>query len=153
METFEKKWIAAEIKLVYKTVVKPSNRPKIGLSSDAYYVLRQHWDDSVIELVEQFKILLLNRANRVLGIVDISTGGISGTVADPKLIFGAALKAAASSIVLAHNHPSGNLNASSADLALTKKIKEAGKFLDIEVLDHLILTSDKYSSFADEGLM
>jgi DNA repair protein RadC len=146
-------WIASEIKLVYKSKVDPTHRPKIGGSSDAVQVLRLHWDKSIIELCEQFKILLLNRANRVLGVVEISTGGIAGTVADPKLIFGAAVKAAACGIILAHNHPSGNCSASANDLDLTKKIKEGGKLLDISVLDHVILTREKYFSFADEGLM
>lgn len=151
--TQENKWIATEIKLVYKSKVNPADRPKIGGSYDANQILRQHWDDSVLDLVEQFKIILLNRANKVLGIVDIATGGIAGTVADPRLIFAAALKTTASGIILAHNHPSGNLAASSSDIALTKKLAAAGKFMDIDVLDHLILTREKYYSFADEGLM
>ena len=100
---------------------------------------------------EQFKILLLNRANKVLGIYEVSTGGMSGTVADPKLIFATALKACASSIILSHNHPSGNLKPSNADLQLTQKVKEGGKLLDIEVYDHIILTTEGYYSFADEG--
>lgn len=143
----------AEIQLMYKTNVMPSLRPKITGSHDAHRLLKSTWDETKIELVEQFKILLLNRANKVLGIYEVSTGGITGTVADPKLIFTAALKAAAVGIILAHNHPSGNLNASQADLELTKKLKEAGRLLDIQVLDHLILTTEKYFSFADEGLI
>lgn len=97
--------------------------------------------------------MLTNRANKVLGIVEISTGGIAGTVADPKLIFAAALKCAASGIILAHNHLSGNLNPSQADKDLTRRLIQAGKLLEISVLDHLILTTEKYFSFADEGLM
>ncbi|WP_317168263.1 JAB domain-containing protein [Pontibacter pamirensis] len=103
--------------------------------------------------MEQFKVMLLNRANKVLGIYETSTGGVAGTVADPKLIFVAALKACASSIVLCHNHPSGNLKPSAADLQLTKKIKQGGELLDIAVLDHIILTSESYYSLADEGLL
>ena len=101
---------------------------------------------------EQVEIVLLNRANKVLGISEVSTGGFSGTVADPKVIFSIALKACASSIIL-HNHPSGNLKPSQADLNLTKKIKNGGELLDIAVLDHIILTADSYFSFADEGLI
>jgi DNA repair protein RadC len=97
--------------------------------------------------------MLLNRANKVLGILEVSTGGVSGTVADPKVIFAAALKGNASGIIVAHNHPSGNLAASRADVDLTRKLKEAGKFLEIQVLDHVIVTTEKYFSFADEGLM
>ncbi|MDZ7650383.1 MAG: JAB domain-containing protein [Cytophagales bacterium] len=97
--------------------------------------------------------MLTNRANKVLGIFELSTGGVSGTVADPKLIFAAALKGAASGMILAHNHPSGNLQPSQADLDLTKKIREAGKLLEIQLLDHVIVTSEGYYSFADEGLI
>ena len=104
-------------------------------------------------MIEQFKVMLLNRAGKILGIVEISTGGFSGTVADPKVIFGIALKAGASSIILAHNHPSGNLKPSEADKHLTSKICGAGNFLDIAVFDHLIITSEGYLSLLDEGLM
>ncbi len=107
--------------------------------------------NSKIEFVEQFKIILLNRANKVLGIYEVSTGGVSGTVADPKLIFAAAIKTCSSGIILAHSHPSGNLQPSQADIALTRKIKEGGRLLEIPVLDHIIVTSEGYYSFADEG--
>ncbi len=106
-----------------------------------------------MELREEFKILLLNRANKVLGLVNISTGGVSGTVSDPKIIFASALKANASGIILAHNHPSGNLKPSEADLNLTNKVKKAGQLLEIAVLDHIILTSEQYFSMADEGMI
>ncbi len=97
----------AEIQLTYKSNVKPSQRPKISGSKDAYNVLVENWDSSKIEFVEQFKVMLLNRANKVLGIFKVSSGGSTGTVADPKLIFAAAIKANACGIILAHNHPSG----------------------------------------------
>jgi DNA repair protein RadC len=89
----------------------------------------------------------------VLGVVDISQGGLSGTVADPKVIFAAALKSCASGIVLAHNHPSGKLDPSREDIALTNKIKAGAELLDLKVLDHLIISKDSYYSFADEGMM
>jgi len=143
----------AEIQLTYKSNVKPSQRPKINSSRDAHGVLQETWDETKIELVEQFKVMLTNRANKVLGIFEVSTGGISGTVADPKLIFAAAIKAAASGIILSHNHPSGNLQPSQADIELTRKIKEAGRFLEIQLLDHIIITTEGYYSFADEGLI
>jgi DNA repair protein RadC len=148
-----KQFQIAEIQLLYKTNVKPSLRPKISSSQDAYEILKSNWDEYKIELVEQFKILLTNRANKVLGIFEVSIGGIAGTVADPKLIFIAALKAGASGLILSHNHPSGNLNPSQADIDLTRRIKEAGKLLEIQLLDHVILTSEGYYSFADEGLI
>ncbi|PZR16846.1 MAG: DNA repair protein, partial [Flavobacterium psychrophilum] len=133
--------------------VKPSLRPKITSSRDAYLVLKQSWDEGRLELVEQFKVMLTNRANKVLGIFEVSTGGIAGTVADPKLIFVAALKSGATGVLLCHNHPSGNLTPSQADIELTKKIKEGGKLLEIQLLDHIILTSESYYSFTDEGLI
>jgi DNA repair protein RadC len=143
----------AEIVLSYRTSVKPSERAKIQSSKDAYTLLSNLWDDSTLEFIEQFKVMLVNRANKVLGVVTISTGGIAGTVADPKIIFVAALKAGASGIILAHNHPSGNLKPSQADIDLTRKLKDGGRLLEIQVLDHLILTTEAYYSFADEGLM
>jgi DNA repair protein RadC len=141
----------AEIQLTYKSNVKPSLRPKISTSRDAFSILKENWDESKIEFVEQFKVMLTNRAQKVLGIVEISTGGVSGTVADPKVIFAAAIKASASGFILAHNHPSGNLTPSQADIDLTKKMKEGGKLLEIQLLDHLIVTTEGYYSFTDEG--
>ena len=115
--TNEKKmYEVAEIQLTYKSNVKPSLRPKINGSKDAYELLKENWDASRIEFIEQFKVVFLNRANKVLGILEVSTGGVSGTVADPKVIFVAAIKANASSFLVAHNHPSGNLNPSQADI-------------------------------------
>ena len=143
----------AEIQLTYKSDVKPSLRPKISGSKDAYNILAENWDNSKIEFVEQFKVMLLNRANKVLGIFEVSSGGSTGTVADPKLIFAAAIKANACGIILAHNHPSGNLQPSQADNELTRRMKEGGKLLEIQVLDHVIVTIDGYFSFADEGLI
>lgn len=102
---------------------------------------------------EEFWILMLNRANRVMGRHMISKGGISGTIADPKVIFNRALLAQSSSIILVHNHPSGNTQPSNADRDITRKLRNAGDFLDLPVLDHLIIAEDGYFSFADEGLL
>ena len=143
----------AEVELSYKTRVKASERPQIKSSKDGYELLKSHWDANKIEFVEQFKVLLLNRANKVLGMYEVSCGGVTGTIADPKLIFTAALKANACNIILSHNHPSGNLMPSMADEQLTRKIKEGGKLLDIQVMDHIIVTTESYFSFADEGLL
>ena len=143
----------AEVELVYRSKVKPSERPKISGSADAYRIFRETWDHS-IEHHETFRIMLLNRSNKVLGIATISTGGISGTVTDIRIIFQYAIKANACSIILAHNHPSGETRPSEADSRITQKLKEGGNLLDISVLDHIILTpEDKYLSFADEGLL
>ena len=99
------------------------------------------------------KCCLLNRANKVLGITTISEGGLSGTVTDVRLIYQYAIKGNASGIIIAHNHPSGNINPSESDQKITNKIKEAGNLLDIQLLDHIILTPEReiYRSFADEG--
>ena len=145
-----KQWEVAEIQLSYKSNVSPSLRPKISGSKDAYEVLKKSWDDSKIELIEQFKAMFTNRANKVLGLLEVSTGGITGTVADPRLIFVAALKAGSTGIILCHNHPSGNLAPSQADIELTRKIKEGGKLLEIQLLDHIVISSEGYFSFADE---
>jgi len=131
--------------------VKAANRPHVSTSRDLYEIFKQSWDENKIEFVEQFKVMLLNRSNKVLAIYAISTGGITGTVADPRLIYVAALKANAVSIALAHNHPSGDIKPSFQDQALTDKIKTAGVFLDIKLLGHVIVTNERYFSFADEG--
>ena len=126
--------------------------PKITCSKDVYELVFPSWMED-IDHRESFKVLLLSRTNKVLGISNLFTGGLSGVVVDPKLIFQTALKCNAASIILMHNHPSGNLVASDADLKLTKKIVEAGKVLDLPVLDHVIFTSESYYSLAGEGLM
>jgi DNA repair protein RadC len=141
-----------EVELVYRSIVKPSLRPSVGSSSEAHKILFKNWNSDKLELIEQFKVLLLNTYNKVLGIFEVSTGGVTGTIADPKIIFSSALKANATGIILAHNHPSGNLQPSTADINLTKKIVGAGELLDIKVLDHLIITSESYYSFRDQGL-
>ena len=142
-----------EIEIIYRNKIPYQDRIQITQSATAYEVLRQSFDANRIELVEQFKILLLDQKNNCLCLSDISTGGMAACIADPKIIFATALKAKAVGIILAHNHPSGNLQASSADLTLTRKLVEGGKLLDIAVLDHLIITPHNYLSLADEGLM
>ncbi len=143
----------AEIKISYTTNVKDADRPKVTSSRDCVALFREIFPLEQIELREAFYILLLNRANKVLGFLRLSEGGISGTVADPRLIFSTALKANACSVILAHNHPSGNTQPSAADVQLTKNISEGGKILEITVLDHIILTKESHFSFADEGLL
>lgn len=145
--------MVSEVELVYKSKVKPSQRLQIKKSSDVQELLRQIWDENKIELMEQFKVILLNRNNRVLGFFEVSSGGVFGTVADPKLIFMAALKMNACALIIAHNHPSGNKLPSEADKSLTLKIKEGAKLLDMSLLDHIIVTAEECFSFADEGLL
>lgn len=125
-------------------------KEKIGSSADVFNCMKPH----LLDLPhEEFWILLLSRANEVMKKVQISSGGVSGTVADPKIIFKEAIAHLSSAIILVHNHPSGNLKPSQADITLTKKIKEGGNFMDLPVLDHVIFTNDAYFSFADEGMI
>jgi DNA repair protein RadC len=147
------KYEVAEIQLSYKTTVNASERAKISSSRDAYNLLLNSWDFSKLEFIEQFKVLLLNRANKVLGMFEVSSGGSSGTVAEPKLIFCAAIKSNACGLILAHNHPSGNLQPSQSDIELTKQLREVGRLLEIPVLDHIVLTKESYYSFSDEGMI
>ena len=139
----------AEVAISYSTNVKPGDRVKITSSLAAFEVFAAGWPS--YEHREYFYIILMNRANKVLGVSQISVGGISGTVVDPKLVFQAALKANASSIILGHNHPSGELIPSDADNALTRKLADVGTLLDLPVLDHLIMNSETYYSYKDEG--
>lgn len=125
-------------------------KPKITSSQDVHNLIKPE----LLDLQhEEFWTLLLNRSNLVIKKQLISSGGVSGTVADPKMIFKTALSELASSIILIHNHPSGNLKPSQQDINLTKKMSEAGKLLEIPVLDHIIFTNESYFSFADEGMM
>lgn len=118
----------AEVELIYRSKVKTSERPKITSSKDGYELFIKYWNENKLEFVEEFKVMLLNKANKVLGICGLTMGGVSGTVADPKLIFVTALKCNASYVVIAHNHPSGNLKPSMADEQLTLKIKRPVSF-------------------------
>lgn len=131
---------------------KEADQPKaiiITSSKIAYDVMHPHLQDVPHE---EFWILLLNRANQLIKTISISNGGVSGTVADPKIIFKHALESLASGIILVHNHPSGTLKPSQQDISLTKKMKEAGFMIEIPVLDHLIYTDSGYFSMADEGI-
>ncbi len=134
-----------------RQLTNPIDRPQITGSSDAWNVIAPILMDLNHE---EFWIILLNRANKVIGKEQISSGGVAGTVVDAKMIFRTALeKGPASGIILAHNHPSGNLKPSQADIDITKKLKQAGVNLDINVLDHLIIAGQSYYSFADDGAL
>ena len=132
------------VPMMYKSTIKASK--------DSVDFFRKIWDKDLL-LRERFYVLFLDRSHKPIGYDLLSVGGVSSTVVDTKLIFSTALKALASSIIVAHNHPSGQLKPSKADQRLTTKIVEAGKCLEIQVLDHLILTYDSYYSFADNELI
>ncbi len=149
MKTYKTNCPEIELKLKRGEVKKM----QIKSSKDAYDAFKLFYDEDTIELTESFIAIFLNRANNTLGWLKVSQGGMTGTVVDIRIILGTALKIAAQSIILSHNHPSGNLQPSEADITLTKKIKEAGVFMDISILDHIIYTESGFYSFADEGLM
>lgn len=143
----------AEVQLSYKPHFKAQERPQINSAKRAYQLLLDNWDKSLINYLEQAKMILLNRNNRVLGLVDLSTGGGGSTVMDSKVIFAVALKATATSIIIAHNHPSGNIRPSSQDITVTEKLMKAAKILEIDIHDHLIISENSYFSMAEEGMM
>lgn len=149
----KKTYQAAEIEISYKPNFKASERPMIDSSDKAFKVLYSNWSEDKIELLEEFKIVLLNRANHVLGIVNVSQGGLAGTYVDPKILFAIALKANSSGIILSHNHPSGQCRPSEADVELTKRMVQIGALLELPILDHIIICPDHYYSFKDEGLI
>ncbi|MBL7739294.1 MAG: JAB domain-containing protein [Chitinophagaceae bacterium] len=140
----------SEITVQYRP--KKATRPKITTSYEAMTIARQFFPADTIELQERFVVMYLNRANRVIGIYPVSVGGITGTVADIRLVLAVALKCAATSIIMAHNHPSGKLTPSRTDMELTRRIKEAASYMDVKVIDHLILSPETgdYYSFGDE---
>jgi DNA repair protein RadC len=133
-----------------KEKTKVNRKLQLTSSKMVYDYLKHHFQSL---LHEEFYILLLNRANEVVGSKQISIGGFSGTIADGKVIFKTALELGAHAVILAHNHPSGQLKPSEADRVLTKKMAEFGKYIDLPVLDHLIFTDNGYFSFSDHGLI
>jgi DNA repair protein RadC len=142
----------AEATISYKHPVPPSERPKVTGSRDCYEILLNHcYDDGSLEHRERFIALFTNQANRVISWITIGIGGIDSTTADVRIILQAAILCNASGIVLSHNHPSGNLKPSEADIRITHKIKSAAALMDIRVLDHLIVTPYDFYSFADAG--
>lgn len=143
--------LIAEVQISYSNHVKAKDRFKINGSKDAETAFRLIWP--AYDHIEFSYMLMMNRQNQILGYHQLSKGGMTGAVVDVRVIFQVALKACATSLILAHNHPSGNLETSDADRKITRQIKEAGVILDIPLLDHLILTTDSFYSMADEGLL
>ena len=143
--------IVSEVELTYKNNVPYNQRQKISNSQGAYEILTNLFPENTMEYRETFIVLYLNRANQVLGYSVISQGGTSNTTVDIKMVIQTALLANASCIMLAHNHPSGNLHPSSDDNRITNRIIEAARLFDITVLDHIIITNESYYSFTDNG--
>jgi DNA repair protein RadC len=149
--TFKSYTVGTHLKLVKEPTT--IQNVKITSSRHAEEYLRKAFENEDLDLdyKESFFIILMNRANNTFGYSKISEGGISGTVADGKVIFSNALKSPCSAIILCHNHPSGQLRPSDEDVKLTKKLVEFGKMIDLPILDHIILTEEGYYSFADNG--
>ena len=143
-----------EISISYHQKVKNDIRVNIKSSQDAADYLRNIWNPDTLNIHETFMVIMLNNANYVNGYYTLSTGGINSTCVDIRILFAIVLKSLSTSIILAHNHPSGNLKPSEADKTLTQKVVKAGKLFDIQTLDHIILSPEnKYFSFADESLL
>lgn len=141
----------AEIKVSYST--NQVYKIKLTNCAEVFEFILSKWDLDIIEFQEECKIILVNRANFVLGIYELSKGGVTGTVVDVRVILSVALKCNASGIILVHNHPSKNLKASKADRKITRKLKESCDLLEISLIDHLIITRHSFFSFAQDGLI
>lgn len=141
-----------DVKLTYNTKVKSSERPVIVQAADVYKLLIDYvYDKDIIQYKECLKLILLNNAGKLLGVAHISEGGINETSADIRIIMQAAILGNASSIILAHNHPSGSLKPSAQDDLVTTNLRKAAKLFNITVLDHIIVTDSGYYSYLDEG--
>jgi DNA repair protein RadC len=143
------KTTVSEIQVSYKPAI--GTKPIVKSALDAFSILRTFYSPDTINLQEEFWVLYLNRAGRVLGAFKASSGGMTGTVADTRIILGIALKIAATSIVVSHNHPSGNLVPSRQDLEVTQKLKNCAAMFDVKVIDHLIISDTAYHSLAEAG--
>jgi DNA repair protein RadC len=143
----------AEVQVTYLNKIPYKELQKVNGSADAEKIFRMNWGEDM-ELVEEFNVLFLNRANYVKGLFRLSRGGLTGTIADPRILFATALKGLAVGIIAGHNHPSGSVKPSSQDIELTRKLKEIGKLHEIPLIDHIILAPNSgFYSFADEGML
>lgn len=142
-----------KIKLSYKRKVAPDNLYTVKNSEDAYHVFKDIFNADTIEWTEEIVLICLSTANKVVGYYKVGAGGLTSVTIDQRVVFSIALTCGATKIMLAHNHPSGNLKPSNADIELTNRISKSGELLDITLLDHLIITKKGYYSFGDEGLV
>ena len=142
----------SKVNLVYTRKVRLKDLPTVKSSDVAYTIFLHHWSEQ-LDFIEEAYLLLLNRSLKPLGMMHLSLGGVTGAVIDAKVIFTAALLARATGFILAHNHPSGSLIASQADIKLTERLAKGAKLLDLKMQDHMIITKDGYLSFADEGML
>jgi DNA repair protein RadC len=140
-----------EVRLVYKNRTKANDRPKVQSPDDAFKILYEHWDKDQITLREECKLLLLDNRMHLMSIADISSGGMTEAIVDPRIVFAIALKRRSHRVILAHNHPTGNLKPSNADIALTNRLSSLGKMMRIDLEDHLIITDCGYSSIMHDN--
>lgn len=149
----EKLLVVSEVELVYKSKVPTHQMPLVQNAAQAYQVLKTAWNENTIELREEFKVLLLNNAAKVLGIYHAFAGQGKAVLVDVRLVFTATMKANATGIIIAHNHPSGHLKPSNSDRSLTHKVKFVAELMDIAFVDHLIVSHESFYSMADNGEM
>ncbi len=142
-----------EVKTYYRPILDPFTLPIVKRSSQAYSIFLEIWDRDYISYFEQCYLLMLNAQSRVLAYRNVSNGGITGTLIDVRIVYQTALLCNATSIIIAHNHPSGRLEPSNNDLLITKKLASAGEILNIEFSDHLIISPNRYYSLSDNGLI
>ena len=143
--------IVSEIEISYTPKFLASSKPKIKCSQDIYEIVKELFDVNALTIKEECIALFLNRSNRIIGSYKVSSGGITSTVVDIRIVLGIALKSLSCGVILAHTHPSGNLQPSKADIDLTHNLREAARLMDIRLLDHLIISNEGYYSFSDEG--
>lgn len=143
----------AKIKISYHNKIHPDNRAIVKDSKDAYDILLKGWNKNYIQIVEEAKLLMLDKRNACLGIADLFRGGVSSCVIDPKIVLATSLVSGASGIILAHNHPSGNLKPSKSDIDITRRISNGASIVGLQLLDHMIITPHGYYSMLDNGLV
>lgn len=153
LECFERSPKMSEIKAVYRSRTRTNERTQVRCARTAVDYLREIWNKDTLELTEDFVMVCLNGAHHALGWVRLSSGGFNRSTVDPRVAFSLALQAGASALIFAHNHPSGVVEPSPDDKQVTEKLSSAGKLLNIEVLDHIIIAKESYFSFTEHGLI
>jgi len=144
--------VTSEIRIMYNPIKLDNGNVKITNSDDACKVFLDNWNKGTIQLQEEFKVMLLNNSNEVLGIYEMTKGGMTSTLVDIKLLFAVVLKSCATAIITVHNHPSGKLKPSNSDIDIYTKIKNAAGMLDVKYLDNLIISKVGKYSFSDDGI-
>src|SRR3954471_11097414 len=153
LKSFERSPKMSEIKAVYRSKTRTKERKQIRGAENAVEYLREIWNKGTLELTEDFVMVCLNNSHQAIGWVKVSSGGFDATNVDPRVVFSLALQVGASALFFAHNHPSGLVEPSPQDKSVTARLAAAGSLLNIQVLDHIILSRESAYSFAEHGLM